>query len=359
MMLDKIDCRSIERKFLEVLVAGCYGDALGYSVEFHSWNDIRRDHGILGIQRLQLEQKSGKAAASDDTQMTLFACQAINFALRDKNLSFENIKQHTRHSFLQWYETQIARKGEVSIKNSMFEKEHIMFKRQAPGNTCLSSLYEGANGTVDNPINSSKGCGAVMRAAPYSFLFEHLTVEEIWSIAAAQGALTHGHIEGWASAAALAYIMALMFKGHPLEMAIIKAQKMLKLNKAFNTDLLLTIASKMSLSPELLSPEELNELLGEGWTGDEALGIAIYSALTAKSVNEAVWIAANHDGDSDSTASIAGQLAALRFGLTNKEIEETKHQIDLGPLTIKVAEELATSLQIYSRKDNDKNIFTI
>ena len=37
--------------------------------------------------------------------------------------------------------------------------------------------------------------------------------------------------------------------------------------------------------------------------------------MVAKTFHECVELAANHDGDSDSTASIAGQLWGARFGL--------------------------------------------
>ena len=57
------------------------------------------------------------------------------------------------------------------------------------------------------------------------------------------------------------------------------------------------------------------ETLGGGWVGEEALAIAIYSVLSAESFVEAISIAANHSGDSDSTASIAGQLWGAANGL--------------------------------------------
>jgi len=53
--------------------------------------------------------------------------------------------------------------------------------------------------------------------------------------------------------------------------------------------------------------------LGEGWVGQEALTIGLYSALVAKSFREVFSIAANHDGDSDSTAAIAGQFYGVRY----------------------------------------------
>jgi hypothetical protein len=56
-------------------------------------------------------------------------------------------------------------------------------------------------------------------------------------------------------------------------------------------------------------PTEAIERLGLGWTGEEAVAIAAYAALTGGgSFEEVVARAANHDGDSDSTAAIAGQL---------------------------------------------------
>ena len=39
-------------------------------------------------------------------------------------------------------------------------------QRRAPGNTCISALRWERMGTVDAPLNDSKGCGGVMRIAP-------------------------------------------------------------------------------------------------------------------------------------------------------------------------------------------------
>lgn len=54
------------------------------------------------------------------------------------------------------------------------------------------SLYDTA-GTMENPINSSKGCGGVMRVAPIGLYFDdkRISAEEVDRIGAA--ALTHDH----------------------------------------------------------------------------------------------------------------------------------------------------------------------
>jgi ADP-ribosyl-[dinitrogen reductase] hydrolase len=69
-------------------------------------------------------------------------------------------------------------------------------------------------------------------------------------------------------------------------------------------------SSRIGLSCDNEWPEHTGAIaaLGEGWVGEEALAIGLYAALVAPSFEDAIRIAANHSGDSDSTASIAGQL---------------------------------------------------
>jgi ADP-ribosylglycohydrolase len=55
--------------------------------------------------------------------------------------------------------------------------------------------------------------------------------------------------------------------------------------------------------------------LGEGWVGEEALAIGIYCALVAGTdFAYGVRLAVNHDGDSDSTGAIAGNILGALLG---------------------------------------------
>ncbi len=63
------------------------------------------------------------------------------------------------------------------------------------------------------------------------------------------------------------------------------------------------------------STSTLPEVLGQGWVGEQALAIAVYAASRSQSFREVLAIAANHSGDSDSTASLAGQLFGAQHGL--------------------------------------------
>lgn len=67
-------------RYRSCLLGGAAGDALGYPVEFHSRAAILSTYGTQDITDYSLT--NGIAQISDDTQMTLFAANALFFARR-------------------------------------------------------------------------------------------------------------------------------------------------------------------------------------------------------------------------------------------------------------------------------------
>lgn len=58
--------------------------------------------------------------------------------------------------------------------------------------------------------------------------------------------------------------------------------------------------------------------IGEGWVGEEALGISTYCALKYRDdFRRALIAAVNHDGDSDSCGAITGNILGAYLGLSN------------------------------------------
>jgi ADP-ribosyl-[dinitrogen reductase] hydrolase len=63
------------------------------------------------------------------------------------------------------------------------------------------------------------------------------------------------------------------------------------------------------------TPERV-ETLGGGWVAEEALAISVYCVLSAADPAEAMALAVNHSGDSDSTGSMTGNLLGAALGLS-------------------------------------------
>jgi len=126
-----------------------------------------------------------------------------------------------------------------------------------------------------------------------------------------EAALTHGHPGGYLPAGALAAMIRLLRDDVSLDAAAERALVLLR-ERTGHEDTSVLLGQALALAEKRgIAHEEAIRQLGEGWTGDEALAIGLYAALAAGSIEDAVTVAANHDGDSDSTASIAGQLRAL------------------------------------------------
>jgi ADP-ribosylglycohydrolase len=205
-------------------------------------------------------------------------------------------------------------------------------------------------GTVKRPVNpESKGCGTVMRSAPFG-LIPHLEPETVYKLSADAACLTHGHPAARQSAGVFSLVIHALSSGHGLREAAESALGHLRggiLRKGEDPDpdvvarleAALRLAGDRPGGGDVLSPENLVSELGEGWVAEEALAVALYAVLatvpepeagsdgdtatadtgTAEPAAQAhfraaIAVAVNHSGDSDSTASIAGNILGAYYG---------------------------------------------
>lgn len=284
----------------DVLLAGAIADAAGYIIEFYKLSAIRKIYGEGGLT-LDKIPETAPLFVSDDTQMTLFALEACEKIKRDH---VSNGIRYYIDSFNQWFITQSTEKdGRIGDSLSIFESMNHL---RAPGNSCLSALATKA------PVYS-KGCGGVMRAAPCGFFN---SFEDAFNEGIIQAQVTHMHPNGFLPAGVMAGLISLLNDTYTVDSALLKCMALLaKQNEHKSTYGAIDLAIQLAQEPSD-HVEDIN-LIGEGWVGDEALAIAIYAVLAAKtkSFEECIAIAINHDGDSDSTGSIAAQIWAAAYGL--------------------------------------------
>lgn len=185
----------------------------------------------------------------------------------------------------------------------------------------MGALRTGEAGSVEEPINHSKGCGGIMRVAPVALWgVGRRSIEETDMLAAQSAALTHGHPLGYMPAAALADIIVRLLTGTEDMFDAIAACKeaMAGLFHAdsFLGELLRIIDLAVELSRKDDPDVDSIHRIGEGWTGEEALGIAVYCCLKYQDdFSRAVIAAVNHSGDSDSTGAIAGNIVGAKLGI--------------------------------------------
>lgn len=312
------------------MLGGAVGDALGATVEFIDRAEINNRFGVSGIVNYELTD--GKARFSDDTQMSMFtaaglltAIGSVGATLRDQDAdsaisNFLRIyRKFVRSAYFDWLVTQGVIDDDKVPYYTWLRKVTGLYSQRAPGGTCITEIKKGANGSVREPCNDSKGCGGVMRVAPAGIvLAKFLPPNRIAEVGAEIAALTHGHPLGYISAAALAHLIAALYLGAEIEEAVSDSVK-LTLETFSDAPHIVEFDSVMNFAVDLagenISDPEAIEQIGSGWVAEEALAIAVYCALRHKKDFAAgVRAAVNHSGDSDSTGAIAGNILGTYLG---------------------------------------------
>ena len=344
------------------LIGGAIGDALGYPVEFLSRDMIVEKYGEPGITEYELDRRSGKALISDDTQMTLFTANGI--LVGETRLCMRGIggvpSAYVPQSYQDWLTTQeedyqtekhtkrYNRNGGISWLLDVPE----LYSRRAPGNTCLSALIEarqnqGGGDYIENPRNSSKGCGGIMRVAPLGIHYGSIPVETLDKEAAVLSAITHGHPLGYLPSAVLTHILnRIVFPGEQhlmLKEIIVEAKETVR--RLFEgTEYVDELCEIVDKAIELAENEDTDvnniKRLGEGWVAEETLAIAIYCALRYEhDFSGGIIAAVNHDGDSDSTGAVVGNILGAINGYDAIE-SKWKQKLELLEVLLEMSADL-------------------
>lgn len=309
--------------------AGCMygialGDALGWPVEFSSWESIQKRYGANGIRGF--ETIRAPYEYTDDTQMSIYTAYAL---LEDGDF-VENVARQ----YIAWYALQSTPGGS-----------------RAPGGTCMSAIRSymthGRYGTLADPINDSKGCGGVMRTAPIGLVHDAKTAFKMGAEAAA---VTHGHVSGYLSAGFMSALISEIVAGKDLATSYTTAKAILMTYKGYHETLIAVERAyrravkaneyKLDVEATVLDIETLfgdSRPRGGGWIGEEALAIALYCAIRCPdNFAEAIIMGANHSGDADSTASMAGAIVGALVGASNIR-EDWKENVEDSDLLLDLA----------------------
>ena len=349
------------------LLGGAVGDALGYPVEFLSIQDIIADYGVYGICEYELDKKTGKALISDDTQMTLFTANGLLFG--DTRGCLRGIQGAPRYyvqmAYKDWYRTQTKPfEEEKEVQRGYMHRISWLcdipelYARRAPGSTCLSALSDEAikhnpqEDGIQHPRNSSKGCGGIMRIAPFPLNYNY-DIRKMDEEAAQIAALTHGHSLGYMPTAVLSHILNRIVFPRDSEMSleeiIVEAKNTVA--EIFSEDPhLATLTDLIDLAIKLSKNDDgdIDNImcLGEGWVAEETLAIAIYCSLRYENdFSMGIITSVNHSGDSDSTGAVTGNILGALHGYNAIE-DKWKEKLELADVILEIADDLCHGCQM-------------
>ncbi|MBG0832871.1 ADP-ribosylglycohydrolase family protein [Planomonospora sp. ID67723] len=342
------------------LLGGAVGDALGNPVEFMSLAQIRSEFGPAGLTDMI------KTDVTDDTQMTLFTAEGLIRA----RLHGGDAVTSVHRAYLRWFDTQnrpVPAPQDGGFRTGWLRTQEWLYARRAPGNACLSGLRSRitprppGSPLGHGPINpDSKGCGTVMRSAPFGLLRgpratgPHPADDPV-TLAIATARLTHGHPTAAIASGALAHLVDRLVQGDSLAEAAASTESMLS---AFDgqgaehreTGDALRAARRLAGAGEPTA--EKVESLGEGWIAEEALAVALYCALAEPDPRAALLLAVNHSGDADSTGAICGNIIGAAYGEAALPADWA-HAVEGRETILQLADDLAAVSGLAARHPSD------
>lgn len=335
-------------KINNCLVGGALGDALGRPVERLRSDKLLEYYGKEGIQ--DLATVGLKARITDDTQMTMYTADGL---IRSKLKNPDSVEPNydiIYDSYQDWYKTQ-TENYDKSERKGLLNNTPDLYSPVGPGRTCLGSLKSGIKGSIANPINESNSCGGVMRVAPVGLFYDD--PEVAFKVGAECAAMTHSGPEAYLPAGFYSALISNIASGKGIYKAAEDSLKILQTydnhEKTYDK-----LSRAMYLAQTDCPSDEAILSLGYGFNGDEAMAISLYAALKEpENLKNALILAVNHSGDSDSTGSITGQIVGLAQGL-NTVPKEWLDSLEMTDLLKSISKDLASPQDIKNKEEKYK-----
>ncbi|WP_231591368.1 ADP-ribosylglycohydrolase family protein [Saccharothrix sp. ST-888] len=225
-------------------------------------------------------------------------------------------------AYQRWMLTQRLPKPEAAPDGWLLSQP-FLYASRAPGNACTTGLADQRSSFKTpvefgrfGPVNSnSKGCGTVMRSAPFGLA--RFGPDLSFELAATCAQLTHGHPTGYLSAGAFAALVDRVATGTELRRALQETIAQVEA-KPGGAETVAALRRAIAVADSGPATSEGVEQVGLGWIAEECLAIAVYCALHAArtgDVRQALLLSVNHSGDSDSTGAVCGNLLGAAYGL--------------------------------------------
>ena len=307
--------------FRGALLGLAVGDAMGYTVDAKSLDDIRTDYGPNGL--LGYDLVNGYADVTSYTQLAAFSANGLLLGLTRGRLRMKMAPwvRYIAVAVKEWSRSQHHCQQE---KNHCWLSNHPELKRRHCMDTwILDTLRRDTLGTMEEPISRSDHPSALTEVIPIALLagITDISQEELNRLGAEAVALTHGNPSAFLSGAALTHVMSQIIRFPEMTIAqrlqdVIDAIQLQFGREYGQTTKLWELLQHALLLAENedISQMDAMEQLGCR-TSPEVLAGALYACATShRDFDAAMITAVNHSGRSAAVGAITGALLGLFMG---------------------------------------------
>ncbi len=306
------------------LLGMAVGDAMGYTVDNRSWQEIQEDYGPNGL--LGYDLVNGYAEVTSYTQLAAFTCNGLLLGLTRGQMlgKMAPFVKYVEVAAREWAGSQRSWGRPVGNYCWLPRRSEICH-RSCMDTRMLDTLQRERLGNLEIPVNNYPGPAALTSAIGVGLFFDRDRMDqgEIDRLGAEAVALTHGSPTAFLSGAVLAHIISCLIRAPRanLKKVVLHAAEALKeqfghqYSQAYDMATLLRHAITFAEAPNLKTMDVMERLKCDN--AARVLAGAVYACLVSKdNFDAAMIVAVNHSGRSAAVGAIAGAILGLRLGET-------------------------------------------
>ena len=304
------------------LLGMAVGDAMGYTVDNRSWQEIREDYGPNGL--LGYDLVNGYADVTSYTQLAAFTCNGLLLGLTRGQMlgKMAPFVRYIEVASREWAESQRSW-GRSARSYCWLPRREEICRRHCMDTRMLDTLRREKLGTLETPVNSYDGPAALTAAIGVGLFFhkDRMDQTEIDRLGAEAVALTHGNPTAFLSGAVLTHIMSRLLRTPtlPLKRLVLEAVEAMKeqfghqYSQAYDIATLIRHAITYSETHGVRAVEIMEKLRCDD--AAQVLAGAVYTCLVSgQDFDRAMIVSVNHSGRSAAVGAIVGAILGVRMG---------------------------------------------
>lgn len=303
------------------LLGMAIGDAMGYTIDGKTWDEIRENYGPNGLLGYDL-QEFEYAQVTSYTQFAAFLCNGLLLSVSRGKVDY---LRYAKLALKEWTRSQhFYRDPEPGLcwlaKLPQFRRKHCRDARM------LDNLRLESFGSMQSPKNSNAAPGAITSAVAVGMFYhpKRLDAEQVGTLAGELVALTHGNPAAFLSGVVLAYAITgiLQEPDAPLmdqfqqAIAVMDGQFRNRFSQAEELAMQLRRAISLAKSGTVGLQEGMEQL--GCMDAPQCLAGAIFACLCyPRDFDSAIITAVNHSGMSAAVGAITGAILGAKLGEEN------------------------------------------
>lgn len=346
-----------ENAYRGCLLGLAIGDAMGYTVDRKTWEEIKNDYGPNGL--LGYDLTNGFADVSSYTQLAAFCANGLLAGItrgqvRGKMAPFI---RYAEYAIGEWGKVQHIRRTPDTTFCWVCRVSQLRLRR-CMDTRMLDTLSRGRCGSPEEPVNKFDSTGSITTAIPVGLFFDERRMEphEIGRLGAEVVALTHGDSLSFLSGAAVSYIIAgiVQDKETPLRehfaqaAEVVAAQFGRQYPQALELKSMLLRTMDMAHDPSP-KPQEVMENMKCDTCAQVLCGAVYACSLYPENFDGAMITAVNHSGRSAAVGAIAGAILGAKMGAENIP-EFYLESLEVAETLCELAEDMAQGCPVGGRQ---------